>query len=760
VNPLVDIDRLRRALLLGLASIATMAGAPRSLAQAILPDRLFPVSGHAIRPESRRAFLGIWSEGELARLTVFDDTLAQRSSSASFGLAPLDVVWQPVLRRALLLAAPARTPAIFSVPMAAEPVPELIWRGEGAAFRRIVTTGDFDRNGVEDVAIVGDSAFAIVSLDGRLRATLAGAILEAYPVTVSATQFAVVSRDGSNVTVSLYDVARARILDRVSLPLDGPLISHYRPDESTLLSLGSARAGSDVYTIDLANRLERVQYPITDRRGIARPATALVAYELEGRSIAAALVDTKTAPLLAPLAPHAESVAIDYPLSMALVAVASSPRFTALIAADSTAIYSRRWELLGTVRSPGVEAPRLVELGGDTLLLATASGSMRFAIPRDTTPWIARNWPLVLAALALALLVGAVVAMISRYSLVQSIYFNLVGVPSSYGVIVLSRTQRVTQMNGSARELLGISSYIPLGRHVGEYFTRDELRGVVGALRTLFAEGEPFEQRLDLDTGAGPRALNFRARSMLTRSGFRAGYLILVEDVTRTIAQERLVNWASVAHHIAHEMKTPLGTVRMTAEMLRDRLSSNGRDEEYLRATTRILRQSERLRDIVDDLLTVARTESLQKTRADLALLVSSLVNDYSEYLPGNIALGVSIVGDDLRCTIDVQQVSVALRNLLDNARHAIGSRDDGRISVSVTTGAQDVVIVVEDNGVGMRPETLAHLFQPFYTEREGGSGIGTVIIKRVFEAHGGTVEVTSSPGVGTRFVVTLPRDA
>jgi two-component system nitrogen regulation sensor histidine kinase NtrY len=68
--------------------------------------------------------------------------------------------------------------------------------------------------------------------------------------------------------------------------------------------------------------------------------------------------------------------------------------------------------------------------------------------------------------------------------------------------------------------------------------------------------------------------------------------------------------------------------------------------------------------------------------------------------------------------------------------------------------------MTVEDNGVGMRPETLARLFQPFYSEREGGSGIGTVIIKRVFEAHGGTVDVISSFGVGTKFTVTLPRES
>jgi signal transduction histidine kinase len=68
------------------------------------------------------------------------------------------------------------------------------------------------------------------------------------------------------------------------------------------------------------------------------------------------------------------------------------------------------------------------------------------------------------------------------------------------------------------------------------------------------------------------------------------------------------------------------------------------------------------------------------------------------------------------------------------------------------------ITIIVEDNGIGMGPATLAKLFQPFYTEREGGSGIGTIIIKRVVEGHGGSIGVESTEGVGTTFTVTLPR--
>lgn len=717
-------------------------------------ERLYPVAGsRTAAGTSRAGFLGVWSAGELARLTLYDDSLHQRSSSQSYGLAPIDLHWQPAATRALLLAAPLGVPALFDVPLDAPPAPALLWRGEGHPLRRIVSTGDFDGDGRQEAALVGDSGFVVVRLDGAVRFRIGHPMIDAHALSPGSAQFVLVWRDGSDAVISLLDAGKATLGRPVHIPLTGQILTFIRPDGPPSIALASTSAGGSAWVVDLSLVDEPRRIPLR------YAPTALVPFDLEGRPIVAALVRAQEGPLLLPLVEQAESREVDYPLPMVFETVAISDTHVALVAPDSVAIYSRDWTLLGTFGSPGTDQPRLSELGANALLLSTASGSERYVVDPDGPPWLARHWPLLAAATALLLAIAAVVSVVARYSLVQSIYFNLVGVPSSYGVIVLSRTQRVTQMNGSARELLGISSYIPLGRHIGEYLTRDELHGVVAMLRRLFIEGEGFEQRLDIDTGGGVRALNFRGRSMLTRAGFRAGFLLLVEDVTSTIAQERLVNWASVAHHIAHEMKTPLGTVRMTAEMLRDRLSSNGRDEEYLRATTRILKQSERLRDIVEDLLTVARTESLQKSRADLALLLSSLAHDYRDYLPGNVELEVTIHGEDHRCIVDVQQVTVAIRNLFDNARHAIGGRDGGRITVTLAGLERDVVLTVEDNGIGMRPETLARLFQPFYSEREGGSGIGTVIIKRVFEAHGGAVEVTSSYGVGTKFVVSLPRD-
>jgi signal transduction histidine kinase len=205
-------------------------------------------------------------------------------------------------------------------------------------------------------------------------------------------------------------------------------------------------------------------------------------------------------------------------------------------------------------------------------------------------------------------------------------------------------------------------------------------------------------------------------------------------------------------------MKTPLGTVRMTAEMLHDKVAARGDDPDSQRAAQRIVRQSIRLREIVDDLLTVARTESLDRVPDDLGRVVSALIHDHADSLPSNVEVRLELNGAAFPLELDSAQLTVALRNMLDNAVQAIGSRQEGLVRVSLTENTNALVLIVEDNGIGMSTGTLAKLFQPFYTERQGGSGIGTVIIKRVIEGHGGTIAIESERGKGTRFIITFHR--
>lgn len=713
------------------------------------------IAGQRLIP-FRGGYLGIARQGEVLQITRYTSQLRDTSQTQYLhGSYPYDLV-VPITPsgNAFLLAGFGGKAGFYAVSLTGAPTLTPVWQSPLSPMRRIVAIEDFDHDGRDEAALLGDSAFVVVGLQGEERFVLRGDLIDAYVVHGDSTRFLLVSRDGGNVLVNWVDAAHGRLLAQRSLEGSSDVISTMGDlgigDE---LLIAPTTVPSHLYRFDIRRMILLGSRPLP---GV--PAALVPIRDGEMPSVAA-LFRTYPAPTLLPLANGILPRKLDYPLGTVFDDAVSSPHLTALVSRDSIAIYDRSMHLLGIAPSIGGTEVRITELDSATLLVSTATGSRFMTIDWNGMSWLERNWLELAIYVVSGLLILAMLVAARRYRFVRTLYNNLVRVPGSHGIIVISSSQRVIHVNRSAREILEISPYIPLGRHVSEYLISEGTRLVMSLLRRLFADGEGFEVRVDLNNGLDSRALTFRGRPMFGQYGFAAGYLLLIEDVTQTIERERLVNWASVAHHIAHEMKTPLGTVKVTAEMLNDRLGNNGAEPEYQRATHRILKQSQRLREIVDDLLTVARTETLHKVGADVSLLVTSTAHECRESYPPSLELTVQIQGDDFRCSVDVNQLTIAVRNLLDNAWQAIGDREGGRIEVTVADMAElGVGLTVVDNGIGMSRETMAKLFQPFYTEREGGSGIGTVIVKRVVEAHGGTVTVESELGKGTRFILTLPR--
>lgn len=690
----------------------------------------------------------------MLQLTRYDERMRDTAQAQYLhGSYPLDMTLPATRRFALLLAAFGGRAGLYHVDIAGPPTLTPIWQSQLPPMRRILGVEDFDGDGSEEALLLGDSAVVMVGLDGRERFAIRGDMIDGFVHRADSTRIILVSRDAGSVLVTWLS-ERGALLGQSAI--DG---------SSDILTLAADMGvGNELLVATLSSparlyRLDLRRMLIVGERQLPGAPDALVPYLEGGVPTAAALYRALPAPTILPVASAELPRRFDYPLADAFDEAALSPHLIALATRDSIAVFNREMRLLAVVASPGGRDLSVTELDSTRTLLVTTAGSRIVPIDREGPGWLERNWMTALIYASAAALVIVMLLAARRYRFVRTLYNNLVRVPGSHGVIVISPSQRVVHINRSAREVLEIASYIPLGRHVSEYLVSEQTRLVMSLLRRLFADGEAFEVRADITMGLDTRALTFRGRQMFGQYGFAAGYLLLVEDVTQTIERERLVNWASVAHHIAHEMKTPLGTVKVTAEMLHDRLASNGFDPENHRATTRILKQSQRLREIVDDLLTIARTETLHRVSADLSLLVTSTAHECRESYPPSLDLMVQITGDDFRCSIDVNQLTIAIRNLLDNAWQAIGDREGGRIEVTVIDrGDAGVDVTVSDNGVGMSRDTMAKLFQPFYTEREGGSGIGTVIVKRVVEAHGGIVTVESEQGKGTSFLLNLPR--
>jgi len=224
--------------------------------------------------------------------------------------------------------------------------------------------------------------------------------------------------------------------------------------------------------------------------------------------------------------------------------------------------------------------------------------------------------------------------------------------------------------------------------------------------------------------------------------------------LSRTIeTQRQFVDDAS------HELRTPLTIMRGNLELVeRD---ANMRAEDRVAALRDAIEEAERMSRLVDDLLALARVDagiSMPDTDVALTPLVRDVANAARPAAEGR-TVSINVGSDDVRVRGSEPLIRRLLENLTDNAVKYTGPA--GKILISLASDGHNAVLTVADDGIGMAPEELAHVFDRFWrsdsSRERPGSGLGLSIAKTVAEAHGGSIEATSRPGAGTTFTVRLP---
>jgi signal transduction histidine kinase len=218
---------------------------------------------------------------------------------------------------------------------------------------------------------------------------------------------------------------------------------------------------------------------------------------------------------------------------------------------------------------------------------------------------------------------------------------------------------------------------------------------------------------------------------------------------------------AQLAGGLAHEIRNPLSTMSLNLDLLVEdfRGAETPRDKRVLQKIERVRRETDRLQDIVEDFLRFAKIQDLKTVPTDLNAVVDDL-RDFCE--PQAASVGVVIrthYADDLPpIFLDVDLFKQALLNLMLNAQHAMP--DGGELILTTRRDGPWAVLDVTDTGLGMSEEVRARVFDPFYSTRPGGSGLGLPTTRKIVEAHGGSIHVQSVPGKGSQFTVRLPADS
>ncbi len=223
-------------------------------------------------------------------------------------------------------------------------------------------------------------------------------------------------------------------------------------------------------------------------------------------------------------------------------------------------------------------------------------------------------------------------------------------------------------------------------------------------------------------------------------------------------ANESLAELSQIVGGLAHEIKNPLSTINLNLELLSEDIRRHD-DEEHRRLTRRlsiVQNEADRVRQILDDFLRYAGHYELSLSNVDLRDVVSEL-RDF--FLPQAEASGAVLrtteCHDPLPCCLDVKLFKQAVLNLLLNATQAMPN--GGELLVKISRNNELGCVEIIDTGAGIPPEQLETIFQPYWSTKKGGSGLGLPTARRILREHGGTMKVESDVGKGTRFVLSVP---
>ena len=225
----------------------------------------------------------------------------------------------------------------------------------------------------------------------------------------------------------------------------------------------------------------------------------------------------------------------------------------------------------------------------------------------------------------------------------------------------------------------------------------------------------------------------------------------LEEELRR---RDRLTALGEAAMVIAHEVRNPLGIIKTSAEVVRKRAQMSVSDERLLGYVVDEVRRIERL---IREFLDFARPKSPNMVPTRLRTLIDRVTAVARVELQKNdVTLEITETAPDVECAIDIDQMHQAILNLVLNALDAMP--DGGHISLIIGANDKQASITVADTGTGILPEVAAKIFNPFFTTKAKGTGLGLAKVQHVAEAHGGTASCVSVPGKGASFTITLPR--
>jgi two-component system sensor histidine kinase PilS (NtrC family) len=336
-------------------------------------------------------------------------------------------------------------------------------------------------------------------------------------------------------------------------------------------------------------------------------------------------------------------------------------------------------------------------------------------------------------------------------------FTNLIFDSVGTGIIALDREHRVTAVNRAAEQITGVAVDSAMGKPWTVFGGGVPLAGIEAEIASS-VRGSAWRE-VTLRRGDGeeiPVRMTFSA--LRAADGRALGLIAACEDLSairameaRMRAADRLASLGRMAANIAHEIRNPLAALSGAVEVM----AAGTADDTRERLGQIVLNETNRLNGIIREFLEYARPAPLSRAAVNVAETVDEvLVLLEHQVVPGTLKI-VREFPPALTWTVDRQQFRQAVWNLCLNAVQAMPEGGELRVTMTVVGGR--LVVRVNDTGEGIADADLGQLFEPFFSTKSGGTGLGLALVHRIVQDHGGEVDVQSRPGAGSTFTLTLP---
>jgi len=345
----------------------------------------------------------------------------------------------------------------------------------------------------------------------------------------------------------------------------------------------------------------------------------------------------------------------------------------------------------------------------------------------------------------------------TRTSLSRIIVFSQALVKNMpIGLIALDAGGDVAACNEKAGAILNAASSDTIGKEAYAVLPAPLYKILAG----LPEQGGLVEEDLQLAAGEKEgKTLEIVAAS-LADAGNPIGKILLLRDVTalrqlekEAVKNRHLASIASLAAGVAHEIRNPLSSLKGFAVYFKERLAGDKEDEQMADI---MIAEVERLNRVISQLIEFARPLQLKREKTSFPDLIQHTLGLIAaDAKKMDIAVITEMAPDLPPAAVDPDKVKQVMLNIFLNSLAAM--KDGGSLTIRLVPGANSIDVRVSDTGTGIEKEDLPHIYDPYFTSKPAGTGLGLAVVQKIMEAHGGTINVESTSGKGTTVTLQFP---